>query len=68
MLAKTMLQVGKLTSYSCQPVDQGAEVVSSSSSGVRGNPGGDALIDAHLDAGPCEDEALVSPHLGLTLW
>ena len=50
-----------------KPVDQSAEVVSSASGGVGGNSCGDALIDAHLDAGPKEDEPLVAPHLGLAL-
>ena len=51
-----------------KPVDQGAKVVSAASGGVRGNSRGGALIDAHLDAGPIEDQPLVAPHLGLTLW
>ena len=50
-----------------KPVDQSAEVVSAASGGVGGNSCGDALIDAHFDAGPKEDEPLVTPHLGLAL-
>ena len=53
------------------PVDKGTEVVSATSGSVRGNSCGDALIDAHLDSGPQEDDPLVAapraPHLGLTL-
>ena len=50
-----------------KPMDQSAKVVSSASGGVGTNSCGDALIDAHLDAGPKEDKPLVAPHLGSAL-
>ena len=53
------------------PVDKGTKVVCATSCSVRGNSCGGALIDAHLDPWPQEDDPLVAvphgPHLGLTL-
>ena len=56
-----------LKNKSFAPVDKRAKVISTAGGGVGGNSRRDALIDAHLDAGPYEDKVLVAPHLSLAL-